>query len=119
MSWWYRPLTWPVWTHGHRRLVRFWSADGGLDAEVIDALRTLQFDRLAVVEPSTEALVEQLREELAVSRSHLRRILDRYWDEGWRETHKGCDESPEVHLWRAATAVAEMGDALDELAEPV
>lgn len=117
MRWSYRPLTWPVWNHTHRRLVRFWSAADGLDMGVIDALETRRFDGLVAAEPSKEHLVEQLQEELLVSRSHLRAMLHRYWDRDWRREHKGYDESPEDHLWRAASAVSEIQDALDDLAE--
>jgi len=41
-----------VWNHQNGRLVRYWSADAGLDATVIDALRTRRLDRLDVVEPT-------------------------------------------------------------------
>jgi hypothetical protein len=115
LLWCYRPLTWPVWNHEHRRLCRFWTAREGLDSTVIEALRTRRLDRLDVVEPSPEELVTQLREELALSRRHLRAVLATYWDRDWRREHKGYDESPEDHLWRAATAVSEIADALDEL----
>jgi len=113
--WCYRSLAWPVWNHEHRRLVRFWTASEGLDADVIEALRSRRLDRVAVVEPSPQELVERIREELAVSRRHLRAVLDGYWDRDWRQEHKGYDESPEDHLWRAATAVEDMNEALDEL----
>ncbi len=116
MRWCYRPLLWPVWNHEHRRLVRYWSAGAGLDERVIEALQSRRLGELAVVEPSTEELTDQLREELVVSRRHLREILTRYWDDDWRRKHKGYDESPEDHLWRAATAVSDMQDALGELA---
>ena len=53
--------------------------------------------------------------ELAASRRYLRETLDRYWDHDWRREHKGADEGPEDHLWRAACAVADMTDALDAL----
>ena len=53
--------------------------------------------------------------ELPVSRGHLRTVVERYWDRDWRREHKGYDESPEDHLWRAAAAVSEMQDALDKL----
>lgn len=115
MQWCYRPRAWPVWNHEHRRLARFWSAADGLGTTVIEAIRSRRLDRLAVVEPSLDELTEQLREELAVSRRHLRAVLDHYWDHGWRRDHRGYDESPEDHLWRAATAVADISDALDHL----
>jgi hypothetical protein len=113
--WCYRPRAWPVWNHQHRRLARFWSAEGGLDSSTIDALRSRRLDRLNVVEPSADELVGQLREELAVSRRHLRSMLSDYWDRDWRRGHKRFDESPEDHLWRAATGVTEILDGLDDL----
>lgn len=115
VRWCYRPLTWPVWNHEHRRLVRFWSASAGLEDEVIEGLRSARLDGLTVVEPSAAARREQLGEELVVSRRHLRAVLDAYWDRDWRREHTGGDESPEDHLWRAATAVEDIVDALDEL----
>ena len=115
LLWCYRPLGWPAWNHQHRRLVRYWSAEAGLDDYVMDALRTNRLDRLDVVEPTAHELASQLREELPVSRRHLRTVIQRYWDRDWRRQHKGYDESPEDHLWRAAAAVTEMQDALDGL----
>jgi hypothetical protein len=115
LLWCYRPAVWPVWNHEHRRLVRYWSAGDGLDETVIDALRERQFDGLTIVEPTPTLLAEQLREEIAVSRRHLRATLDHYWDRDWRGEHKGFGVGPEDHLWRAAQAVTEMTDALDSL----
>lgn len=115
MLWCYRPMTWPVWNQEHRRLVRFWAADTGLDQDVIAALRDRRLDRLTIVEPSPEELANQLDVELALSRRHLRQVLDQYWDRDWRRGHKGYDETPEDHLWRAAQAVTEISDALAEL----
>jgi len=117
MRWCYRPLAWPVWNHEHRRLVRFWSARDGVDTAAIDALQSRLLDGPSIVEPSVDELAELLREELAVSRRHLRSVLDGYWDRDWRRDQKGHDESPEDHLWRAATAVEDMLDALNELGE--
>ncbi len=113
--WSYRPLAWPVWNHEHRRLARFWSAKTGLDRTVTEALQSGRLDRIPVVEPSREALAEQLHEELEVSRRHLRTVLDGYWNREWRQHHKGYDESPEDHLWRAASAVMDISAALEEL----
>lgn len=114
--WCYRPAAWPVWNHDHRRLVRFWSSAGGLDEGVIEALRDRRLDRLTIVEPTPEALRAQLSDELDVSHRHLRTTLDRYWDHDWRREHEGLDESPEDHLWRAASAVADMTEAQRALA---
>jgi len=115
IHWCYRPVARPVWNHEHRRLVRFWTARGGLDTAVIETLRSGRLDGLAVVEPTQEELVEQLGKEVAVSRRHLRAVLDNYWDRDWRWEHKGVEVSPEDHLWRAAVAVEDMRDALDDL----
>ncbi len=115
LRWCYRPLAWPVWNHENRQLARFWSATGGLDTTVIEALRSRRLDQLTVVQPSPDEFAEQLREELVMSRRHLRAVLDGYWDHDWRRQHKSHDESPEDHLWRAATAVSDISDALDDL----
>lgn len=108
--WYYRPRVWPAWTCDHRRVLKFWSVDGGLDSSVIEALRSRRVEGLAIVEPSEHELTTQLRTELVVSREHLRSVLEGYWERDWRQRHKGYDESPEDHLWRAATAVSEMLD---------
>jgi hypothetical protein len=115
MQWSYRPAAWPVWNHEHPRLVRFWSATGGLDDGVISALRDRRLAELTVVEPAPGELADWLRGELEVSRRHLRETLDHYWDQDWRREHKGFGERPEDHLWRAASAVADMTEALDAL----
>src|SRR5205085_5936219 len=104
-AWAYRPTAWPVRNHQHRRLVRFWSADHGTETEVLEALRHRRLEALPVVKAPTSDLVEQLTEELAASRHHLREVLDRYWEEDWRRDHKGYEDAPEDHLWRAAQAV--------------
>lgn len=115
LRWCYRPRAWPVWTYQHRRLAKFWSADSGLDSSAIEALRSRRLEHLTIVEPSDDELTTQLRAELAVSRKHLGSVLEGYWDRDWRRRHKGYDESPQEHLWRAATAVTEMLDAVDNL----
>lgn len=118
MHWFYRPLTWPVWNHENRRLARFWSAESGIDATVIEALRSGRLDPLTVTEPDPVALREQLQAELNVSRRHLRAVLDGYWEREWRRHHSGRDESPEDHLWRAAAAVLEISEALSDPDRP-
>jgi len=115
-TWFYRPRAWPVWNHRHRRLARYWSAGEGLDDTVIEALRTSRLDHLEVAEPTASELARQLRAELPVSRRHLRKMIDNFWDRDWRRKHTGSGESPEDYLWRAAAAVSEMQDALDQLA---
>ncbi|OHV06614.1 hypothetical protein C1Y40_00249 [Mycobacterium talmoniae] len=117
LHWCYRPRAWPVWTYQNRRVLRFWSAENGLDSAAIEALRSRRLEHLAVVEPSDDELATQLRTELAASRAHLGSVLEGYWDRDWRRRHKGYDESPQEHLWRAATAVAELLDAVDTLTD--
>jgi hypothetical protein len=113
-DWFYRPVVWPAWNQKHRRLVRFWTASDGLDTSVIEALQAGQLDRIAIVEPSEEELADQLSEELAVSRRHLRATLDNYRERDWRRAHSRDDASPEHHLWRAAVAVENIRATLDE-----
>ncbi|MPY96060.1 MAG: hypothetical protein GEV08_24270 [Acidimicrobiia bacterium] len=115
MTWWYRPRLLPAWSHEHRRVVRVWTAQGGLDEGVIDALRS-DPGALAVVEPSAAQLVLQAREELGRSRRHLREVLERSWDRD-RRRDRSLPGSREDRLWRAAMAVSDLLDALDELDE--
>ena len=93
----------------------FWTARDGLNTDVIEALRARRLDRLTVVEPTEEELADKLGEELAVSRRHLRAVLGSYWDHEWRREHARQGESPEDHLWRAATAVEDMRVTLDDI----
>jgi hypothetical protein len=99
---------------GQRRVARFWSADGGVDDRAIDALRERRPDRVAIVEPTPQDLASQLTTELEVSPRHLRTTLDRYWDREWRRAHR----VPEDHLWRAASAVADMTKGVGLNAHP-
>lgn len=110
--WWsYRPTSWPPWTYRDRRVARFWSANGGLNADVIEALRTCRPP--TIIEPAPGELLDQLGIELAIAKAHLRSILDRYWDQDWRRANQH-GTSPEDQLWRAATAVTEIEAAVDE-----
>ena len=78
-------------------------------------LHEQKIDRLPILEAPVADLFQQLTEELEASRHHLRRVLDQYWEPDWRRDHKGYDESPEDHLWRAAQAVSEIEQAVSEL----
>lgn len=111
LVWSYRPIALPPWTCRHRRVVRVWSASAGTDEAVLDPLRT--GNRPEVSEPSDEEFGEQLAVELVASRAHLRQILDDYWEPEWRRKRR--EGTREDHLWRAAAAVTEIEDALDEL----
>jgi hypothetical protein len=111
MSWSYRPTVWPAWTCRNWQVARFWSAAGGLDHAVIDALRSGA--AADVVEPDRASLAEQLGVELGVSKAHLRSILERYWSQDWRRDNRH-HTSPEDQLWRAAAAVTEIEAAITE-----
>ena len=111
IAWHNRPLAWPAWNVSDRRVTRFWSATSGLDEAIVEAVRC--GEPASVVEPSRQELVSQLRLELSVSSSHLRSVVDLYWDHDWRRDQRG-GTSPEDQLWRAATAVMEIEAALAE-----
>lgn len=115
MRWCYRPLSWPAWNQEGRRLIRFWDAAHGLDEVVIEALRSRDLTRVHVVEPTEVELLDQLRIELVAARQQLKTVLEGYWEHDWRQAHKGYDETPEDHLWRAATAFVDIDDALRTL----
>ena len=111
MLWSYRPAVWPAWTHRNPRVARFWSASDGIQSGLVDELRSGAPADL--IEPDPNELSAQIGVELEVSRSHLRSILDQYWDRDWRRNNRH-GTSPEDQLWRAATAVTELEDALDK-----
>lgn len=115
MSWAYRPLSYPAWNHDHRRVIRFWSASEGADEHVLDALREGDLDTLQIVAPTSEELRAQLQRELPGVHRELSSILDSYWDDEWRRRVKIFGVYPEDHLWRAASAIVEMTEALDRL----
>ncbi len=111
VSWSYRPAAWPAWTYRNPQVARFWSASNGLESGLIDELRSAATADL--IEPDHDELIEQISVELDVSKAHLRWVLDQYWDRDWRRSNRH-HASPEDQLWRAATAVIELQDALDK-----
>jgi len=111
MLWSYRPAAWPAWTYRDQRVARFWSASNGIESGLIDELRSGVVSGL--FEPDRAELVEQVGVELEVSKTQLRSILAQYWDHDWRRNNRS-HTSPEDQLWRAATAVTELEDALTE-----
>jgi hypothetical protein len=111
MLWSYRPAAWPAWTYRDQRVARFWSASNGIENDLIDELRSGVISGL--VEPDRAELVERVGVELEVSKAHLRSILAQYWDYDWRRNNRS-HTSPEDQLWRAATAVTELEEALTE-----
>lgn len=112
VAWFVRPAGGRVYDQRFRTMVRVWSADGP-DRETIDRLRRGDATLAdAAIPPSTA----QLATELADSRRHLATVLDRYHDRDWRREHTGFGIYPEDHLWRAAQAVRELTDAVDDRA---
>ena len=111
MLWCYRPSVWPPWNARHRRVARVWSAATGLDDDMIESLRSGR--RPSIVEPSRDHLREQLIEERAASRAHLRQMVDDYWEPEWRRRRRG--EEREDYLWRAAAGLIEIEDALESI----
>jgi hypothetical protein len=112
VAWWWRSAEGPVWNHHVRRAVRFWTANDGLDVTVVDSLAA-GTDRLPITEPADHRqLVAQLRAEREVSRRHLARVIDRFYDRDWRRQHKHEGVFPQDHLWWAAAGFLELDDAL-------
>jgi len=97
-------------------VIRFWSAREGADERVLDALREGDLDSLQIVTPTAGELRTQVQCELPGVQRELSTVLDRYWDDEWRRSVKSFGVYPEDHLWRVASAMAEMTEALDELA---
>lgn len=110
VSWWYRPASLPAWNCEHRRVARFWTASDGLDEVVIDRLRHGDLEDVDVIEPEANLLLGQLNAELEAARTHLRSVLNQYWDREWRRDHRPAED----HLWRAAEAVSTLELSLNE-----
>ncbi|MGH9031924.1 MAG: DUF7711 family protein [Acidimicrobiia bacterium] len=113
LRWFWRPMVWPVWNHAINRAVRFWSKGAGTDMAALDALVRRRFEDLTVVAPpDAGALRGQLVIDFEAARLHLRQVVDRYDDPGWRREHKGFGVYPEDHLWWAAKGFLEVETAL-------
>ncbi|MGI8775936.1 MAG: DUF7711 family protein [Acidimicrobiales bacterium] len=106
--WFYRPAVWPAWNPAHRRVIRLWTAEAGLDQDAIDTAGRAR----AIATPSPAEMAEQFQMELAVSRRHLHEVLDRFWDPDWRSLHRSPGRA-EDHLWRAAQGVRELEEAIE------
>ncbi|MBI2705810.1 MAG: hypothetical protein HYX32_11050 [Actinobacteria bacterium] len=111
MAWCYRPHVWPPWNACHRRVALVWTAGGGLDEPSIEALRNQRQPKIAA--PDDALFREQLVEERAAARVHLRQIVDDFWEPAWRRENRGEDR--EDQLWRAAAGLLEIDDALREV----
>lgn len=114
--WRSRPGSRPPWSHLERRVARVWSREDGHDAANLGGLATADLEAVDVVAPTDQELVSWLRAEIPRSESHLRTVLDGYWEGDWRRAHTGGGIHPDDHLWRASWAVQSMRDALAELA---
>lgn len=103
----WRPAAWPVWNHYIRDPVELWSIDKGATGAV-EALAEGRFGALIRVLPSPAEEARQREVELAASESHLRNMLDRYWDQSWRRRYRYAGMRPEDHLWRASHGYLEV-----------
>jgi hypothetical protein len=112
LRWSWRPVLWPVWNHEVRGPVRFWSLDGP-DEPALAALEQRRFDKLRRLVPEPAEELEQLEEELAFSRTHLKQVAGAYWDIEWRRDHQGADAGPEHHLWRAVAGYLDLLAAIE------
>ncbi|MBW3605779.1 MAG: hypothetical protein KY460_12905, partial [Actinobacteria bacterium] len=92
-AWFLRSTAHPVRNHRLRELLRVWTT-ARAERQAIQRLR---------------------RGELAQCRRHLATVLDNYHDRDWRRDHTGVGVYPEDHLRRAAQAVRELTDAVDDL----
>jgi hypothetical protein len=100
VEWYWRPALWPVSNHLIDRPLRIWSIDGP-ETIALDALERGDAEPLRLPASSEAEFREQLREELAASLAHLRRVEAGYWERDWRNTHRGFGVYPENHLWDA------------------
>lgn len=112
VRWSWRPVLWPVWNHEVRGPVRFWSLDGP-DEQTLAALDQRRLGELRRLVPGPAEELEQLEEELASSRAHLKQVTDAYWEREWRREHKGVGADPEHHLWRAADGYLDLLSAVE------
>jgi hypothetical protein len=112
VAWFWRPSVWPVWNHYIKRPLRIWSLQG-TETEALDALPAGDAETYRLPAPSPDAEAEQLREELAASRAHLRHVREHYWDREWRSEHKGMGVYPENHLWSAVDGFFDLLDAVE------
>ena len=88
LSWSWRPLAWPVWNHEIVCAACFWTAAGGRDQAVFDALASGRVDQLRLDEPvDRKALHDELTIERDVGRLHLADVVERFYDQQWRREH--------------------------------
>jgi hypothetical protein len=115
VSWWWRPVDWPIWNHTIDRAVCFWSADRGRHHLALDGLAAGRLDTVEVEEPANRReLIAQVLVERDLARRHLVTVTESFYDREWRRACRG-GEYPESHLWSAAAAYLELDDALQHL----
>lgn len=113
VAWYWRPEAWPAGNHLIRRPVRFWSAEAGIDEQVLRALSQGDAEPLRLPTPPPEQERQQLATELAASLTHLQATQDSYWARDWRREHRGDGSYPENHLWNAVQGYLELLSAGD------
>jgi hypothetical protein len=116
VSWQWRPAEWPVWNHEIDRAVRVWTAAGGRDQAVLDALAAGRLDGVTIEAPAnTKELVVELLVERDIGRRHLATVAESFHDKDWRHVHRGNGVYPEDHLWWATAGFLDLDDAIRRL----
>jgi hypothetical protein len=116
VSWQWRPAEWPVWNHEIDRAVRIWTAAGGRDQPVLDALAAGRLDGVTIEAPAgTKELVVELLAERDVARRHLATVAESFHDRDWRRIHRADGVYPEDHLWWATAGFLDLDDAIRRL----
>lgn len=105
----WRPAAWPAWNAEFRRVARFWTAEDGLDEDLIARLRA---GEPVGEEPEPAEFAAQMRVELEETRRHLDASLDGYYDRRWSQMHRGDGLYPGDYLWWAASGYREIERAL-------
>lgn len=100
----------PVWNHLVERPVRFWTAEEGLDHDVLVQLRAGDGESLRPPAPSPDELVDRLERELRVSRGALRRTAGEYDEKRWAP---GSPKKRGDALADAALGLLAVEDALE------
>lgn len=103
----------PVWNHEIACAACFWTAAGGRDQAVFDALASGRVDQLRLDEPvDRNALHDELMIERDVGRLHLADVVERFYDRQWRREHTPDGIHPDDHLWWATAGYLDLDNAL-------
>ncbi|WP_432508804.1 DUF7711 family protein [Kineococcus auxinigenes] len=100
----------PVWNHAITRPVRLWSADGGTDAAVLEAVAEGAGEALRAPAPPPDELASRLEVELAASLAAVRRTSAEH------DAHRWAPGSPVGRADALAAAVRGHLELLDAAA---